>query len=50
MNVTAEQVFLLISEIESAVRQGIQTGNIRGVMKAQKLAMVSDRHPFGRTN
>jgi hypothetical protein len=41
MNVTAQQVLGHISQIENAVRNGLQTRSIKAVMKEQKRALVS---------
>jgi hypothetical protein len=41
MSVTREEVLGHISQIEQAVRKGIHQKNIKAVMKAKKLALVS---------
>jgi hypothetical protein len=46
MSVTAEQVLGQITAIDNAIRQGLAAGNLKAVMKDQKRALVSDRHPL----
>ena len=48
MNVTAQQILAHITELETAICDGLRAGNIKDVMKAQKPATVHARLPFGR--
>ena len=48
MNVTAQQILGHITELETAICDGLRAGNIKDVMKAQKPATVRARLPFGR--
>jgi len=48
MNVTAHQMLGHITDLETAICDGLHAGNIEHVMKAQKPATVRARLPFGR--
>jgi hypothetical protein len=49
MNVILQQVLKKIRGIEDAIRAGLNTGNIKTVMKEQKQALVRHQHALRTT-